>query len=231
MTDENRRKLLHNGGDGGIHALLYASSLVEPAAQARVERMVTRFADYLPDMPPEKKAQLLYDVVTSETRYATDCSSSKRRFTWYSALLEGTAVCQGISELFYKLCAAAGVECRIIHGTACDLDGTGEELHAWNLVHLPDGNGTGRWYHCDATWDLVENGRRPYRFFLKDDRYMRAHQHDWLPGLFPESKSSLSVASPFSRSTVRTACQLLRRCKQEGRPWPAGKREELFQNV
>lgn len=131
MTESNRQKLaLANDVNGALSVLLYIDSLAEPSAREDVERVVKRFASCLPSMPLPEKARLIYDVITREVRYATDYNTSKRRFTWYAALLEGQAVCEGIAQLFFKLCAAAGVECSIIRGTACDLDGSHEELHA-----------------------------------------------------------------------------------------------------
>lgn len=223
MTQENRRKLLLNGGDGGAYVLAYVEHLVKPGSQAMARQMITGFTSRLPPgMDPADRLRLLYDVVTRETRYAQDFDTRQCRYTWYSALLEGQAVCEGIAQLFCKLATAAGVECRIIHGVAAERDGTGEELHAWNLVCLPDHTGR-HWYHCDATWDLRENRRPPYRYFLKSDRYMKAHCHDWLPGLYPAAEGSLATpAKPFPDAAVQTACQLLRRCVEEARSGPAG---------
>lgn len=51
-------------------------------------------------------------------------------------------VCQGYALLSYKMLNQAGIQTKIVEGTA------GGQAHAWNLVNLD-----GTWHHFDATWD------------------------------------------------------------------------------
>ncbi len=76
-------------------------------------------------------------------------------FTAYAALMDGTAVCQGYANLFYRLALELGVDTRIITG---DAGGP----HAWNIVELDD-----KYYYLDATWDApLAEIDYPYEYFL-----------------------------------------------------------------
>lgn len=64
-------------------------------------------------------------------------------------LKNGKGVCEGYSILFYELCKANNVKCRVIHGKATDFN-TGKlstRGHAWNQVLI-----NGDWVYLDSTW-------------------------------------------------------------------------------
>ncbi len=87
----------------------------------------------------------LYDYVTHHVQYDY-AHLHDDNYTWkytaYGALKTGTAVCQGYAMLLYRLCLQAGLECRVISGTA------GGQAHAWVIVRI------GPWYYnADPTWD------------------------------------------------------------------------------
>ena len=91
------------------------------------------------------------------------------QFSAYGALVSKKAVCQGFSNLFYRLALEAGVDARIIDGT-----GNGGP-HAWNIVKI--GN---CYYNLDATWDSenVEAGYSDYEFFLMCNKDFPGHTRD-----------------------------------------------------
>lgn len=74
------------------------------------------------------------------------------KYSSYAALCEGTSVCQGYASSFYRLCLEAGLDCRLIAGTA------GNVKHGWNIVKLGD-----YYYNMDATYDA---GESEYTYFL-----------------------------------------------------------------
>ena len=109
-----------------------------------------------------QKVQAIYNWITKNVRYDyahLNDSTYKLQYTAYAAAINKTAVCQGYANLFYRLANDAGIDCRIITGTADGGNGVCGP-HAWNIVKMDDGN-----YYClDATWD---EGRSSYSYFLK----------------------------------------------------------------
>ncbi len=199
MTKENRDKLLANGSSGGLVLMQRADALVQGEAGRRARQMLEGFSRCIPAaFSRRQKLQLLFEVFARQIKYADDWHSDKTRFTWYSALVAKTAVCEGIAELFWLLCQSQGIPCRIIHGVGGD--GNEEELHAWNMVQLEN-----RWYHLDVTWSLGDR-LRPYKYFLKSDAFMKANGHDWLPGLFPQAPTSEPEPVPFRQAGIQFAC-------------------------
>ncbi|MBR4234581.1 MAG: leucine-rich repeat protein [Clostridia bacterium] len=63
----------------------------------------------------------------------------------YGALMNKTAVCQGYSVLFYRLCLAAGVDTRVVTGVA---EWGITQAHAWNIVAIDE-----EYYYVDTTWN------------------------------------------------------------------------------
>ena len=108
------------------------------------------------------KVQAIYNWITKNVRYDyahLNDSTYKLQYTAYAAAINKTAVCQGYANLFYRLANDAGIDCRIITGTADGGNGVWGP-HAWNIVKMDDGN-----YYClDATWD---EGRSSCSYFLK----------------------------------------------------------------
>lgn len=84
----------------------------------------------------ETKIKKIHDYIVNNTEYVSGGYSA------YNALIDGGAVCQGYAMLFYKMCEMAGINCRVMTGTAYGSSGAGN--HAWNYV-----NGK----YIDVTWD------------------------------------------------------------------------------
>lgn len=79
------------------------------------------------------------------------------KYTAYAALVNKTAVCQGYAVLLYRLALMAGIEARVVTGTA------NNGGHAWNIVKLD-----GKWYHVDATWDATWGAAQErWQYYLK----------------------------------------------------------------
>ena len=99
-----------------------------------------------------QKVIAIYDYLCSNVTYDNDSSGNLKR-TAYAALVNHTAVCQGYSAAFYRLCLTVGVDTRMITCSAIS--------HAWNIVQL-----NGLYYELDATWDAGYSFAK-YRYLLK----------------------------------------------------------------
>ena len=94
--------------------------------------------------------------------------SHQLKYTAYAALINRTAVCQGYSNLLYRLLLELGVDNRIISGV-----GNGGP-HSWNIVLLD-----GKYYNVDATWDATyRQAGLQTMFFLLSDADFTDHIRD-----------------------------------------------------
>ena len=86
----------------------------------------------------------LHDRLILHCQYAnaSDCHNA------YGALVNKTAVCEGIAKAFQHLCRSVGIETLLVSGKSSDPSSGAEVGHAWNIVKI-DGN----YYHIDVTWD------------------------------------------------------------------------------
>ena len=112
------------------------------------ERAKNILRDYVGDyMTDFEKVNAIYDFLATYVTYddalllIEEDTSDYQSFTAYSALVEGIAVCDGISSAFKLLCTMEGIECIEVIGSAANGG------HAWNKVKI--GN---VWYGVDATW-------------------------------------------------------------------------------
>lgn len=102
------------------------------------------------------KISAIYEYIINNVEYDySDDESNKARFTSYGALYNGKAVCQGFSQLFYRMAKELGLSCRIISGTA---DGG----HAWNIVAVD-----GIYYYVDTTWDIFNSDISDCDYFMR----------------------------------------------------------------
>ena len=92
-----------------------------------------------------KRTKLIHDYVVNTVSYDQTLSD----YTAYGALVDKkhSTVCQGYTQLMYKMLTEAGINAHYISGKATNSTGVTQE-HAWNIVKLK-----GKWYYIDATWD------------------------------------------------------------------------------
>lgn len=146
----------------------YSTAAEEAAVDARVEELTAAWKAM--DMTEYQIVRTIYAYITENVTYDNAGLAAFQTaqqngtltmehcdiFTAYKALLEGTAVCQGYANLFYRLALEMGIDARIIASIA-------SENHAWNILQV------GRWYYnIDATWD-AENVDTGYRWFLLNE--------------------------------------------------------------
>lgn len=140
--------------------------------QQRVKDILKKVVQ--PGMDTHQKIKAIHDYVVLNLKYDTDL----QKYTAYEGLRTGEAVCQGYALLTYELLKNAGVENRLVEGTA------GDQLHAWNLVKVDN-----RWYHLDTTWDDPVPDvpdQVKYAYYLRTDEQLRK-DHTWDAGSYPKA--------------------------------------------
>ena len=132
----------------------YTTAEQEAAVDSAVAQIVEDLN--LANLHDYEAVSAIYDYICSTVSYDNDNlndDSYTLKFTAYAALINKTAVCQGYSLLFYRLCLEAGIDARIIAGSTSNGD------HGWNIVNID-----GTYYYSDTTWDA---GNTEYKYFLK----------------------------------------------------------------
>ena len=107
------------------------------------------------DLSDYEKVKIIYDYICDNVVYDHANLEDKTytlKYSAYAALINGTAVCQGYANLFYRMALKAGIDNRIIVGYG------GGGYHGWNIVELDN-----KYYYLDSTWDA---GNTLYRWFL-----------------------------------------------------------------
>lgn len=119
------------------------------------------------DASDYEKVKAIHDYIINRASY--DESLQKR--TAYNLLINKSAVCQGYAAAAYRMFTDAGLESKIILGTA------GGGAHVWNIVKVD-----GKWYNIDLTWDDPEtsSGKETvsYDYFLKSTKDFSDHERN-----------------------------------------------------
>ena len=90
------------------------------------------------------------------------------KYSAYAALIDGASVCQGYASLFYRMALEAGLDVRVITGTADNGEAVGR--HAWNAVRV-----NGSYYYHDVTWN---DGTASDDYYLKGTGFEADHFSD-----------------------------------------------------
>jgi transglutaminase-like putative cysteine protease len=111
-----------------------------------------------------EKVKAIHDYIVNRVIY----DQSLTKYTAYSAIINKSAVCQGYAAAAYLMFLDAGIDSKIISGTA---DGGS---HVWNIVEVD-----GKWYNIDLTWDdpTTPDGTQAtsYDYFLKNAKAFGDH--------------------------------------------------------
>ena len=121
-------------------------------AVSKILRLITD------DMTDVQKALTMHDYLTTHVAYDLTYS----HYDAYSAIVGGSAVCQGYAEAYRDLMNRCGLECIVVISRSMN--------HAWNILKID-----GQWYHVDVTWDdPIPNlmGRSLHDHFLVSDTKM-----------------------------------------------------------
>lgn len=160
----------------------YTTKNQEDAVSAKVQSVLSQLN--LAGKTDYEKIKAIYDYLCDNVVYDNanlNNQSYDLKYSAYAALINGTSVCQGYSNLLYRMALEAGVDCRFIFGQSQGGN------HSWNIVKLD-----GVYYNVDATWDAVT---KDHRYFLKTDAHMDDHTKD------PEySQPAFMAAHPLASS-------------------------------
>lgn len=127
----------------------------------KVDEIISNF-DFTTTTTQYEKVETIYNYICETVVYADDLSDDMMYTAW-SALYNNEAVCQGYSQLFYKMAKEAGLETRIISGLVT----TSGENHGWNIVKIEN-----EYYNVDVTWDATrKQAGLAYKYFLKGDNF------------------------------------------------------------
>ena len=134
----------------------------------------------------EQRVQAAHNALILNCDYSD--SDDPAEATAAGALVNGKALCLGISLAFKYLMDRLDIPCIVMRGNANGsgkLDEAGP--HAWNLVQVKGG-----WSHVDVTYDLSgsTDKRRPFLTYLGLSDAQIASTHTWDTGKYPAATRS-----------------------------------------
>lgn len=118
----------------------------------RVKEIVSSLA--LNGKTEYEKIKAIFNYIVKNVSYDSE-NKSDSSYSAYGALFNGKAVCQGYTQLFYRLATESGISCRIVAGTS---EGAN---HTWVIAGID-----GLYYLIDPTWDSIIQSKAP-QYFLK----------------------------------------------------------------
>lgn len=126
------------------------------------------------DMNEYEKELVVHDTLVKTAKYYDyeDINNIPgTKHSAYGALIEGEAVCDGISKAFKMVMDKLGIECILVGGVLNDVP------HAWNMIKIDGG-----YYHVDLTSDQLSENKINYAthtyFNLTDEEIDITHEVD-----------------------------------------------------
>lgn len=152
----------------------------------------------LPGMTDWQLALSVHDYIILHTVY----DGTYEKNTGYDALVNGTAVCSGYSELYMDVMNRLGIPCQLV---ICEDTGDGEG-HGWNLLQVQR-----QWYHVDLTWDdPVQDiyGRVNHDYFLRtEDEFLTGETpHDFGWEALESAAQEPFIWDDFLEDSCSTVC-------------------------
>lgn len=129
-----------------------------PVSGSPADRIYRQFKDIMREicddnMTDLQKVEAIYDWLILNVCYDYEIAGSplaepscKYKAFFLEGVLEGAAVCDGLSKAYSVMCAIEGIDCVRITGRLKNA-GQNDAGHAWNKVQL-----MGDWYLSDSTW-------------------------------------------------------------------------------
>lgn len=158
----------------GIETTINIKYLCSKDKEDYIDMEITKIIDDIINnsMSDYDKVKVINDYIINRYEYDYDLKSVSA----YSSLTTSKAVCQGYSMTAYKMFNNAGIESRIVVGTARGIS------HSWNLVKID-----GRWYHIDITNNDSKNGNK---YFLVNDQFLINNDYKWDEKMYPLSNEN-----------------------------------------
>lgn len=186
----------------------YTTAEQEKAVDKKASEILSKLA--LDGQTDYEKIRRIYDHITNSVTYSKDFTDPLV-FSAYGAAVGSSAVCQGITQLMYKLLLESGVNARIIAGVSlkpgmslAEAVASDDHNHVWMIVQAD-----GRYYLCDPTWD-INLGKGSSAFFMKgrrdfDENSVNTHVAYNSNGLvFPDYESDgFKAAYPVSDTAYK----------------------------
>lgn len=119
------------------------------------------FAGFPENADDYQKALHIHDYLVLNTTFTKNTDTCT---TFYGAIVDGKAQCEGYAFAYDYLCRKAGIPSLCVWGTNSE-----KATHAWNMICL-----NGNYYQVDCTWDdpilneEVPGFLRHYYFLVKD---------------------------------------------------------------
>ncbi len=149
--------------------IYYTNATQEAAVDAELQSVMNSLeSKWNASTTREQKLNDIYDFICNRTVYGTPDSSinpgNKLQYTAYGALILRKSVCQGYTNLLYRMMLTAGLSGRIVSGEA-----KSGEKHAWNIVQMDSTNTTtDLYYNLDSTWDAtLTHAKQAWQYYLK----------------------------------------------------------------
>ena len=115
------------------------------------------------------KAKYINSYVTGHVRYKRN---TKTISTAYTAIMKGTAMCQGYSDTFTIIARCAGLKCETVMGDATPYSSYRPAYHAWNVVKKGK-----KWYNIDVTFNDIGSNKTRY-LMVGSKKFNRNHKLD-----------------------------------------------------
>ncbi len=146
--------------------IIYNDARKHEAAEAEAARLADELLD--DSMGPREQYAAIYGYLIGSCSYDRRAALNQSveigdAFSAYGALIDGLAVCDGLSAAFAMICRHAGLPCLYIASNGMN--------HSWNAVLYK-----GEVLYADLTYDIT--GGTADRYFLVDEATM-LQDHSW----------------------------------------------------